>query len=131
MKLETKTGGLFNAAAAGDLEPLWIAGLALLCVLLGSLLWGSGVGLEGEGYEWAIYLTLGTIFPALLLIISLPKGLQQIAPRRLPMFKLGLALLCIVVSVSFIIRQHQYTALTISIAHLLLLIALNKRASLP
>lgn len=130
MKLTTKTGGSLNAAA-GDLEPLWVAGLALLCVLLGSVLWGSGLGLEGEGYEWAIYLTLGTIFPALLLLISLPKRFQEIAPSRLQMFKLGLALLCMVVSVPFIIRQHQYTALTISIAHLLLLLALNERASLP
>ncbi len=118
-------------AATGDLEPLWIAGLALLCVYLGSLLWGTGLGLEGEGYEWAIYLTLGTIFPALLLIIALPNRFSQIAPRRWQMFRLALALLCLVVSIPFIIRQHQYTALTISIAHLLLLIALNKRANLP
>lgn len=130
MKLKSKAVDLVNAAA-GDLEPLWVAGLALLCVLLGSLLWGTGLGLEGEGYEWAIYLTLGTIFPALLLIISLPNRFSRITPRRLQIFKLGLALLCLIVSIPFIIRQHQYTALVISIAHLLLLIAFNKRANLP
>ncbi len=130
MKSKPKTVGLLDAAA-GNLEPLWIAGLALLCVYLGSLLWGTGLGLEGEGYEWAIYLTLGTIFPALLLIISLPNRFSQIAPRRLQMFRLALALLCVIVSIPFIIRQHEYTALTISIVHLLLLISLNKRANLP
>jgi len=131
LKLETKIGGLLDAASADDLEPLWIAGLALLCVLLGSLLWGSRLGLGGEGYEWAIYLTLGIIFPALLLIVSLPKRFSQVAPNALQMFKLALALMCILVSVPFIIRQHQYTALAISIAHLLLLMALNKRVDLP
>jgi hypothetical protein len=130
LELKSKPGELIRLTASA-LEPLWVAGLALLCVLLSSLLWGTGLGLEGEGYEWAIYLTLGTIFPALLLLLSLPKVFSQAAPRHLQIFKLALALLCVIVSILFIIRQHQYTALIISIVHLLLLIALNKRTSLP
>jgi hypothetical protein len=114
-------------AAGGDLKPLWVGGLALLCVWLGSFLWGSALHLQNEAYEWAIYLTLGTIYPALLLIFSTPKLFSRTEAIPAENIKLALGLFLLVFSVAFVINQHQYTAFTLAIAHLsLMLISLRK-----
>jgi hypothetical protein len=114
--------------AAGDLEPLWVSGLALLCILAGNLFWGSALHLEGEPFEWAIYLMLGTIFPALLLFLSLRKRFSPEHSTLRQHFMLALGLLLLVISIIFVVRQHQYTAFALSIAHLLLIgVSLKRR----
>jgi uncharacterized membrane protein (UPF0136 family) len=128
-ELKAKYRGWIKSAAC-DLEPLWASGLALLCILLGNLLWGRGLHLEGESFEWAIYLTLGTIFPALLLFLTLRKRFfpAQSSPAQTSVLALGLLLLA--ASVVFILRQHQYTAFALSIVHLLL-ITLSLKGARP
>ncbi|HUQ34113.1 MAG TPA: hypothetical protein VM095_18470 [Pyrinomonadaceae bacterium] len=115
---------------AGELGPLWAAGLALACLLLSCLVWGTGLRLEGEAYEWAVYLSLGTLFPALLLMLALPKLFPRIDTGALDTLKTGLGMLCVVVSTIFIVRQHQYTAFGLSLVQLFLVIAFQKRAGL-
>src|SRR5437879_2999399 len=77
------------------IEPLWVSGLALLqLIFIGRLLGSRFVGLSGESYEWAQYLLYGTLFPLLVLLLSL---LLRRAPRWLmpaPLVRLGLALCC-------------------------------------
>jgi hypothetical protein len=124
--LKAKAGDLIRTAAR-YLEPLWPSGLALLCLLLGALLWKSVLGLQGEGLEWAIYLTLGTIFPALLLVLSFSKRFTSEDSRPALSAKLSLSLLVLLVSAVFVVKQHQYTAFALSIAHLVLIIISLRR----
>jgi hypothetical protein len=63
------------------LEPLWVAGLAVLLLQLGR----KWLPLTGEAYEWAQYLLLGTVFPLCLLTAALvrrprsfPEGLARL-----------------------------------------------------
>src|SRR5262245_60588923 len=39
------------------IEPLWVSGLALLCLIGGHFVWTTIVRLSGEAYDWAEYLT--------------------------------------------------------------------------
>jgi hypothetical protein len=52
---------------AEELEPAWVAGMALVQIWLGS----RWLPLRGEAYEWAQYLLLGTVFPAIVFAASL------------------------------------------------------------
>lgn len=103
------------------LDPFWVSGLAVLCVLLSGLLWDNWLGLQGEQYDWSLYLTLGTIFPSLVLALSLPTRLSEFAPTLAQVLKLAFAILFIGVSVLFVLAQHQYYALVAAAAHLLLM----------
>src|SRR4051812_35157335 len=58
--------------ACRDLEALWVGGLALLLLFLGSRLPHA----EGEGAKWVPYLLLGTVFPALLTVLCLLRRLE-------------------------------------------------------
>lgn len=108
------------------LDPFWVSGLAVLCVLLGEVLWVAAAGLQGEQLEWSLYLTLGTIFPALLLAFSLPTRFSGFAPTLTQTLKLAFAVLLVVMAILFVLAQHQYYALVASAAHLLLIYALRR-----
>lgn len=114
-----------------DLEPLSVTGLALLCVLTGSFVYGKLLGLQGEGYEWAIYLTLGTIFPALLLLLSLSKRFNACGSTLARFLKLALSLLALLLSLIFIVKQRQYAALLLAIAHLALFLIFLRKERQP
>jgi hypothetical protein len=129
LELKSKYRGWMKAAE-GDLKLLWVSGLALFCIGLGSFLWGSLLHLQGEAYEWAIYLTLGIVFPALLLMLSLSKRFSQAETTPAQNIKLALGLLLLAVSAVFVVRQQQYTALALSLAHLLLIIVSLRKARL-
>ena len=107
-------------------NPLWVSGLAVFCVLLGNLLWGTGLGLQGEQYELSLYLTLGMIFPALCLALSLPPRFLGFSPTLIETLKLAFVILLIVVSVLLILVQHQYFVLVAAAMHLLLIYTLRK-----
>jgi hypothetical protein len=77
-----------------DLQSLWVGGLAFLLMWLGKKL----LPLEGEAFEWAEYLLLGSLFPALVLALC-GRGPQEARPRWLGSFmqglRLALALFCV------------------------------------
>ena len=53
-------------------EPLWVPGLAVLCLLVGHSLCRSPLfALEGKSYDYAQYAIAGTLFPLLLFGIPL------------------------------------------------------------
>jgi hypothetical protein len=74
-------------ALRDDLEPLWVGGLALAQVYLGSRL----LPLRGEAYEWAQYLALGVAVPLALLAASR----APCPPAAGTALKVGLALACL------------------------------------
>lgn len=126
MKLQSSLKKPARSSLWDYLEPFWVSGLAVLCVLLmGGLLWGTGLA-QGEQLEWSIYLTLGTVFPALLLAFSLPTRFSGFAPTFTRTLKLAFAILLVVVAVSFVLVQHQYYALVAAAAHLLLMYSLRR-----
>jgi hypothetical protein len=76
------------------MEPLWVAGLALLCLFIGSLF-----NLAGETFDWTEYLLLGTVFPLLLVLLSLADAYRpQLAPS-LSTVRFGLAAFLLVLTV--------------------------------
>ncbi len=53
-------------------EPLWVIGLALVCLLIGHfMLTGPWLGLEGKPYDWGQYLAIGVVFPSFLFGVPL------------------------------------------------------------
>jgi hypothetical protein len=49
------------------IEPLWVTGLAVLCLLFGHVVFRSPwLHLQGKTYDWAQYAVAGVLFPALL-----------------------------------------------------------------
>src|SRR5207244_3053127 len=57
--------------AWADVEPLWVAGLLLVCILAGGfLLTTPPLGLRGESVEWGLYVLLGTLFPIFVMSLS-------------------------------------------------------------
>jgi hypothetical protein len=118
-------------SGVNDLEPFCVTGLALLCVFLGSFVYGTLLGLQGESYEWAIYLTLGTIFPALILILSLSKRFSASTPTFARAFHFALGLLALLVSLVFVVRQQQYAAFLLAMAQLSLLLIFLRKARQP
>lgn len=118
-------------AGAGDSESLSVTGLALLCVLAGSFVYGTALRLQGEAYEWAIYLTLGTIFPALLLLFSLSKRFTASGSTLSRASQLALALLALLVSLVFVVEQRQFAAFGLSIAQLSLFLVFLRRERQP
>jgi hypothetical protein len=69
------------------IEPLWVAGLAVACLFVGSLF-----GLAGETFDWTEYLLLGTLFPALLILVTLGRSFRPQLSAPLSNIRLGLAL---------------------------------------
>jgi hypothetical protein len=93
------------------IEPLWVAGLVALCLLLGWLLL-SGVGIGGERREQALYLSLGTVFPALLLALSLPGLLTRFSPGFARASRLALAAFFVVGALALLaLAWHRYLVL--------------------
>src|SRR5918995_1128994 len=53
-------------------EPLWVPGLALFCLLVGHAVFhGPLFALEGKSYDYAQYAIAGTLYPLVLLGLSL------------------------------------------------------------
>jgi hypothetical protein len=105
-----------------DLEWLWVGGLALLQLCLVN----RWLPLEGEPYEWAQYLLLGTLFPALLLAISQLESLHWRAARLSLGLKLALAVFCLWLGGRFLfLHDFSTRVLIICLGHCVLLIALT------
>ncbi|MDT4966857.1 MAG: hypothetical protein QOJ64_1594 [Acidobacteriota bacterium] len=128
--LKSRTRGLLENLAA-DSEPLWVSGLALLLALLGAIVFRYVAGLEGERYEWAIYLTLGTIFPAALLLLTLSKPVSQARTRLSQRLKVALALFCLLVCVVVLFRRHQNTVTILALAQFCLIAIYAARIGRP
>lgn len=100
--VQTRAGtGRLNALRE-MIEPLWVTGLALLCLFIGSLF-----GLEGETFDWTEYLLLGTAFPALLILLTVADARPSGLARALPAIRFGLALFLLLLPV-FELRYRNF-----------------------
>lgn len=91
-----------------EVTPLWVSGLALLLIILSSKL----LPLQDKAYEWAQYMMLGTLFPALVLtIIFLTRFADLTHIRRF--LELALAIGGLLISGLFLWRHFSYSALAI------------------
>jgi hypothetical protein len=84
------------------MEPLWVAGLALLCLFIGSLF-----NLEGETFDWTEYLLLGTIFPVLVVALSLADRLRPRLAATLSTLRFSLAAFLVLLPV-FALRYRNF-----------------------
>jgi len=99
-----------------------VTGLALACLFFSSAILRTVFRFQGEGYEWGIYLTLGTIFPFLLLLLSLPNRFSEASKKS----KSVLAFLCLPLFVLFILQRPHYSIVALSVVHLALLARFQK-----
>jgi hypothetical protein len=109
----------FALRQIADIEHLWVGGLALLQLYLVN----RWLPLKGESYEWAQYLLLGTLFPALLLALSLLKrfaGADRVLVKPL---ERCLAFACLVTCAYFSWQHRDHAILIISLAQCALLAA--------
>jgi hypothetical protein len=102
--------------ARNDLDPLWVTGLTLLILFV-----GSRFNLRGEDFDWTEYLLLGTVFPAALLALHFLPRLYPSSASLLRITRLGLALFTILLTVSFIIRHGSYFAVGAALIQCLLM----------
>ena len=86
----------FPAAA----EPLWVCGLLLLQVVWA----GAALPLSGKRWEWAQYLLLGLLFPALLAAAGLAGRLPRGWARPLTFLKAGLGAACLLLAWAYFPR---------------------------
>jgi len=80
------------------IEPLWVSGMALGCYLIGRFVFGTLLSLHSKTYDWALYMTLGTVFPALILLVGWPRQSSQRAHTIARVATPTLALLFLLVS---------------------------------
>ncbi len=109
-----------------SIAPLWVGGLVSLCLFLGNLIFRR-MNLQGERYEWALYLTLGTVFPLLVLLICWVDRSGYVSTSIVRAVKLGLVLSLAVLSVRFVVEQHQYYVLIIAAAQLAMTVSIKAK----
>lgn len=59
-----RRAAFFIESCARALSPLWVTGLAVLLLFI-----VEGTGLEGKALDWRRYMVLGTVFPALVVLL--------------------------------------------------------------
>jgi hypothetical protein len=112
----TKTGMLaarvvYIIQKLRDLTPFWIWGLIVLQIQLAQL-W---LGLNGEAHEWAQYILLGTLFPAVLLAMSLARQWGQAPAFGVGLLQILLACLGIASAATFAVRHVTSAVVAISL----------------
>ena len=88
------------------LQPLWVSGLALLMMFL----IGKLFVLDERTYAWTQYVTLGTVYPALVLTLALLTRSPQFTPG-VTQAKLILALLGMLIATPFLIKHTGFVVL--------------------
>jgi uncharacterized membrane protein YhdT len=92
-----------------ELSPLWVGGVALLCLLVVYLGKPAFALVSERAPAWALYLTLGTLFPLLVAAVVLIKR----AGRGFPAW-LGILLTALPIVAAAIVAgpRHSLLALT-------------------
>ena len=103
------------------LQPLWVSGLALLMLLLISKLFV----LDERTYAWTQYVTLGTVYPALVLTLALLTRSPRFTPG-VTHAKLILALLGMLLAAPFLIKHTGVVVLMGFLLQWFLLWALSR-----
>jgi hypothetical protein len=109
---------------AAEIEPLWIGGLALALLALGD----RCLPLTGEDYEWAQYLLLGTVYPALLLALSLLARTGPTAARLLYVGNVGLAVFALAAAYPILRHRFDYPFILMALIQWGLIAWLRRRA---
>lgn len=79
------------------LEPLWVVGLAISCLVAGHVILRSPwVDIGGKSYDWAQYAIACGIFPALLFVLPFAGRLQRRTAADVTLMKHWLTIICVV-----------------------------------
>ena len=102
------------------LEPLWVGGLAVWCLLVGHLvLTGPWLDAPAKTYDWAQYMNVGILFPSLVLGWCL---LPRVAGARWARaVQRVLVLVCLLAGGLFIAREGEPTVLLVAGAQLVVM----------
>jgi hypothetical protein len=119
----TPAGAGWIATLRDAIEPLWVTGLALLCLLIGSLF-----NLQGETFDWTEYLLLATIFPALLIALTLAERFRPSLAGTLSNIWFGLAAFLVLLPV-FTLRYKIKYVLIASFVQWLMTSQLRRRSA--
>ena len=109
----------FIARLCETLDVFWPAGCALLQVTLAS----RWLKAEGEAYEWAQYLLLGTLYPAILLAVTFLDSSWRPARRVLLPIKLTLSVFGLWVCGLYGSREADLPILAIATSYWALMLA--------
>jgi hypothetical protein len=105
--LMTRSASRLLSALGSDLDSFWVCGLALLQVCLVSLWLDPKV----KSFDWAQYLLLGTVFPAIVLGVSLAGRVGPRGSALLRWLRLGLAAFGVWACSAFVYRHWSGTVL--------------------
>jgi hypothetical protein len=98
------------------LTPFWIWGLIVLQIQLAQ----RWLGLDGEAQEWAQYILLGTLFPAILLVMSLAREWGRRPAYWVGLIQILMACLGIASAARFVVRHVSPAVLAFSLVHVLI-----------
>lgn len=98
-----------------DVEPLWVTGGALLLVLGVHLLLGRVPELSVKRRDWGLYLTLGTVFPLIVIALAPWPGVIPLVRRGQRIGRLALVLCALAAAITFLIGDHQIYVLFLSV----------------
>lgn len=91
-----------------EVEPLWVGGVVLVTLFAAGVFCRVGLHLAGEGYEWALYLTLGSVVPALLLGLSVAGRNSRRFPGLAQTVRWALIAAGLVLSLRLVAHEHLF-----------------------
>lgn len=103
---------------------MWVSGLALLIIYTVSLF-----HLEGERFDWTEYLLLGTLFPALLVALSVLERLRPSLSSALRGIRLGLLAFLLLLPIFTIRHKNFKYVLIITVVQWLIALQYFKRST--
>jgi hypothetical protein len=118
------------AAVLAEIEPLWVGGLMLLVLLSASFVFGSLIGLTGEPFELALYVTFGTLFPLGVLLLATNGRGRSASPHAYPI-RVGLAILLLLSVVPFFVARHEFRLVIVAAIQLGLTLPVLMRGRAP
>lgn len=113
------------------LSPMAGAGLGILVLLLAHWWFAVVLDVAGEGYEWGLYLALGTVFPAMILAAGLARrvsALVDVDEAWGPTARAGVAVVGLSVPFLALVRRQEWPVAVMALAQLLIVVACDRAA---
>ena len=114
-----------------DAEPLWVAGCAVLLVFAVRVVLRYATHYRGKTSDWALYLTLGTVFPAIIALVALSMRAQRPVIQSTRFVRGACALFFALAAAVLMVEGFQVYLLILSIVQVAVVCALLRQQRQP
>lgn len=109
------------AVWVSETAPAWATCLILVVLFLADRFCRAVLQLDGESYDWSLYLTLGIAVPALLLGLSVASQATRLSARQVEAFRSLLVVAGLMLAVRFVVTEGVGLVAVIAAVQLLLM----------